>query len=54
MNGKVRGRIAGLPTPAESEVVATALADARVQAAIAGKKIRRTYVVPGRLVNLVA
>jgi leucyl-tRNA synthetase len=34
-------------------VVATALADARVQAAIASKKIRRMYVVAGRLVNLV-
>jgi leucyl-tRNA synthetase len=37
----------------EADLIATALADDAVKAAIGGKEIRRKVVVPGRLVNLV-
>ena len=53
VNGKVRGRFTAAPETAEDELVARALADPKVQAQIAGKPIRRTHVVPGRLVSIV-
>jgi leucyl-tRNA synthetase len=53
VNGKVRGRFTAAPDTAEDELVARALADPKVQAQIGGKPIRRTHVVPGRLVSIV-
>jgi leucyl-tRNA synthetase len=53
VNGKVRGRFRASPEAGEEELLARALADERVQAQIAGKAIRKTLVVPGRLVSIV-
>jgi leucyl-tRNA synthetase len=53
VNGKVRGRAVVARDASESDLLAAALADESVQAAMAGKEIRRKVVVPGRLVNLV-
>jgi len=53
VNGKVRGRFMAAPDTSEEELLRMALADERVQAQIAGKPIRKTHVVPGRLVSLV-
>jgi leucyl-tRNA synthetase len=53
VNGKVRGRFTAAPDVAEDELLKRALADERVQAQIAGKPIRKTLVVPGRLVSIV-
>ena len=54
VNGKLRAEI---EVPAESgreAIEAAARADEKVQNHIAGKTIRKTIVVPGRLVNIVA
>jgi leucyl-tRNA synthetase len=53
VNGRVRGRLTVTPETPDDEVLARALAEERVQAQIAGKAIRKTLVVPGRLVNIV-
>ncbi|MCC6850508.1 MAG: leucine--tRNA ligase [Deltaproteobacteria bacterium] len=53
VNGKVRGRFTAAPDTAEDELLVRALADPKVQAQIAGKPVRKTHVVPGRLVSLV-
>jgi len=53
VNGKVRGRFTVLPDAPEDEVLARALALDRVQAQVAGKTVRKTLVVPGRLVSIV-
>jgi len=53
VNGRVRDRFeveAGLP---EDELVARALQSERVQAHVNGKQVRKTVVVPDKLVNLV-
>ncbi|MHB8641751.1 MAG: leucine--tRNA ligase [Gaiellaceae bacterium] len=53
VNGRVRDRFevqAGLP---DEELIARALESERVRAHIDGKQVRRTIVVPGRLVNVV-
>jgi leucyl-tRNA synthetase len=53
INGKLRGRVV---VPADSDedfVVARALADEKVQSAIAGKQIVKKIFVPGKLLNLV-
>jgi leucyl-tRNA synthetase len=53
VNGKVRDRFevdAGL---SEEELVARATASERVQAFIDGGQVRKTIVVPRKLVNLV-
>jgi leucyl-tRNA synthetase len=53
VNGRVRDRLevsAGTP---EEELVERALASPRVRAHLDGKQIRRTIVVPRKLVNLV-
>jgi leucyl-tRNA synthetase len=53
VNGKVRDRFeidADLP---EEEVVARAKASPRVQAHIDGAQVRKTIVVPNKLVNIV-
>ena len=54
VNGKVRDRFevdAELP---EQELVERALASERVRSHLDGKQVRKTIVVPGKLVNLVA
>lgn len=53
VNGKLRGRIS-VPANADQETVAgQALADPNVQRFVEGKEVRKTIVVPGRLVNIV-
>ncbi len=53
VNGKLRGRISVDAEAEEGDIVASALADANVERFIDGKAIRKTIVVPGRLVNVV-
>jgi leucyl-tRNA synthetase len=53
VNGKVRGRFVAAPDAPEADLLERALADPKVQAQIAGKPIRKTLVVPGRLVSIV-
>jgi leucyl-tRNA synthetase len=53
VNGKLRARIS-VAVDADNDAVASlALADPNVQKHIGGKEIRKTIVVPGRLVNIV-
>ena len=54
VNGKVRAHITVAADADETQVLAAALADARVQAHLGGRALRRHVVVPGRLVSLVA
>jgi len=53
VNGKLRGRIMVATNTVKDEVAELALADENVQRYIAGKDVRKTIVVPGRLVNVV-
>ncbi|HBJ37009.1 MAG TPA: leucine--tRNA ligase, partial [Planctomycetaceae bacterium] len=53
INGKVRCKINVAPDADEATVLETAKADERIAAAIDGKTIVKSIVVPGRLVNLV-
>jgi leucyl-tRNA synthetase len=53
VNGKVRDRIEVPTGLSEDELIEHAKASARVQAHLDGKSIRKTIVVPGKLVNLV-
>jgi len=53
VNGKLRGRILVEAGLGEQELVARALGDAHVAEHIRGKAVRRTVVVPDKLVNLV-
>ena len=53
INGKVKAKINVAPDADQETVLAAALADKKVQAAIDGKTIVKKIVVPGRLVNLV-
>jgi len=53
VNGKVRGHIM-VPADSDNDTVqATALADPRVAAALAGATPKKVIVVPGRMVNVV-
>jgi len=53
INGKLRGLVR-VPADAAEEVLrAAALADEKIQAAIAGRQIVKVIVVPGKLVNIV-
>ena len=52
VNGKVKARITVAADAANDDVQAKALA--AVEAAVAGKDIKKVVVVPGRLVNVVA
>jgi leucyl-tRNA synthetase len=53
VNGKLRGTI-DVPTTADRDsVIAQALADATVQRFIAGLAVKKTIVVPGKIVNIV-
>jgi leucyl-tRNA synthetase len=53
INGKLRSRIVVPADSSEDFVIERALADEKVQAAIAGKQIVKKLYVPGRLVNIV-
>ena len=53
VNGKVRDRVEVPVSLSEEELVATATASPKVQALLNGKAIRKTVVVPRKLVNLV-
>jgi leucyl-tRNA synthetase len=53
INGKVRARIEVPADISEEAATGTALADENVQRHIAGKEIRKTIYVQGRLVNIV-
>jgi len=53
INGKLRSRIVVPADAPDDLVLERALADEKVQAAIAGRQIVRKIVVPGKLVNIV-
>ncbi len=53
VNGKVRGRITVEDGLSEHEVVARALAEPKVAGQLDGKQVRKSIVVPNKLVNLV-
>jgi leucyl-tRNA synthetase len=53
VNGKLRGRISVAADADKETVGELALADHNVQRFVAGKEVRKTIVVPGRLVNIV-
>ena len=53
VNGKLRGRISVAVDADRDAISELALADENVQRFVADKEIRKTVVVPGRLVNIV-
>ena len=53
VNGKLRGRIAVAANSDTETITAAALADDNVRRFVGDNKIRKTIVVPGRLVNVV-
>ena len=53
VNGKLRSRVVVPADATEDFVVERALADEKVQSAIAGKQIVKKIFVPGKLVNIV-
>jgi len=53
VNGKVRDRLTVAAAIEDDELLALALASERVQAHVAGRELRKTIVVPGKLVSLV-
>ena len=53
VNGKLRSRVVVPADATEEFVVAQALADEKVQAAIAGKRVVKKIYVPGKLLNIV-
>jgi leucyl-tRNA synthetase len=53
INGKLRGRVVVPADATEQFVVERALADEKIQSAIAGKQILKKIFVPGKLLNLV-
>ena len=53
VNGKLRGVVKVPPAIADEELQKIALADANVQAHIAGKTVRKVVIVKSRLVSIV-
>jgi leucyl-tRNA synthetase len=53
VNGKVRGRVTVPANISDDELQRIALADAGVQAHIAGKTVKKVVVAKGRLVSVV-
>ena len=53
VNGKLRSRVVVPADSAEETILERALADEKIQAAIAGKQIVKKIYVPGKLVNVV-
>ncbi|SEV87890.1 leucyl-tRNA synthetase [Aliicoccus persicus] len=54
VNGKVKDKIDVSPEATKDELVQIAMDNEKIQAAIEGKTVNRTIVVPGKLVNIVA
>ncbi|MCB0979807.1 MAG: class I tRNA ligase family protein, partial [Ilumatobacter sp.] len=54
VNGKVRGRVVVAADADTATVEAAAMADDKVQTALAGATPKKVIVVPGRMVNIVA
>jgi len=54
VNGKVRAKLTVAAGAGEDEIRALAMADPRVREHTAGKRIRKTVYVPGRLFSVVA
>jgi len=54
VNGKLRARVTVPADASEDEVKAAAMAEPKVQEHLTGAEVRKTIVVPGRLVNIVA
>ena len=53
VNGKLRGRVSVAADADNDTIGEQALADPNVQRFVEGKEVRKTIVVPGRLVNIV-
>jgi leucyl-tRNA synthetase len=53
INGKRRSEITVAADASQEQIVAAALADDNVQKFLAGQTIRKTVVVPGKLLNFV-
>ena len=53
VNGKLRGRISVAADATKDEIAEFALADENVRRFVADQDVRKTIVVPGRLVNIV-
>ncbi|MGI8771985.1 MAG: leucine--tRNA ligase [Acidobacteriaceae bacterium] len=53
INGKLRAVVTVALNATQAEMQQAALADEKIQAAIAGKQIAKVIVVPGKLVNIV-
>jgi leucyl-tRNA synthetase len=53
VNGKVRGRISVAADAQRADIEAAALNDENVRKHIADKPVRKTIIVPGKLVNVV-
>jgi leucyl-tRNA synthetase len=53
VNGKLRGRVSVAADADNDTIAGQALADPNVQRFVEGKPVRKTIVVPGRLVNIV-
>ncbi|MHC4082767.1 MAG: leucine--tRNA ligase [Planctomycetota bacterium] len=54
IGGKVRARVTVDTDAPTAEIEKLVLADGKVQAALAGKSVKKLVVVPGRIVNIVA
>ena len=53
VNGKLRGRVIVPADASKDAVAAAALVDENVRRFIVGQEVKKTIVVPGRLVNIV-
>ena len=53
VNGKLRGNIRVAKAAGKDTIEAAAVANEQVQKFIAGQKVKKIVVVPGRLVNVV-
>jgi leucyl-tRNA synthetase len=53
VNGKLRGRISVAADASKESIAGMALADENVRRFVGDKEVRKTIVVPGRLVNIV-
>src|ERR1700691_3712991 len=53
VNGKLRAVVKLLPSASSEDMQQAALAEPKVQAAIAGKQLVKVVVVPGKLINIV-
>jgi len=53
VNGKLRGKISVAADADKESIIEQALADPNAQRFIGDSEVRKTIVVPGRLVNIV-